>query len=122
MATGIAFAFVPSTILAVQGVAPSEAGLASGLVNTSRLVGGALGLAVLAALATSRTHHDLSHAGASAPAVHAALTDGFHLAFLIAAAFALVGLVVAVLGLPGSTPRPRSRRVRSSTAEVSSAS
>src|SRR5690348_1240335 len=53
VAIGIGLAFVPVTIAAVAGVADSEAGLASGLVNTSRLVGGALGLAVLAAIATS---------------------------------------------------------------------
>ncbi len=55
VAIGIGLAFVPATISAVAGVAPTEAGLASGLVNTSRLVGGALGLAILATLATSRT-------------------------------------------------------------------
>ncbi len=101
VAIGIPFAFVPSTICAVAGVAPSEAGLASGLVNTSRLFGGALGLAILAALATARTNHDehrLMHPGAQL--VHTALTDGFHLAFIVAAAFALVGALVAALGLP----------------------
>src|SRR3954470_12514728 len=56
VSAGIGMAFVPVTITAVAGVAPSEAGLASGLVNTSRLVGGALGLAVLATVATERTN------------------------------------------------------------------
>ena len=93
---GIGFAFVPATISAVAGVAPAEAGLASGLVNTSRLFGGALGLAVLAAIATSHTNSQLHH-GASA---HAALTSGFQLAFVIAAAFALIGGLVAAFGLP----------------------
>ena len=65
VAIGIGLAFVPVTIAAVAGVADSEAGLASGLVNTSRLVGGALGLAVLAAIATSRTDSEVRH-GASA--------------------------------------------------------
>jgi EmrB/QacA subfamily drug resistance transporter len=93
---GMGFAFVPATISAVAGVAPAEAGLASGLVNTSRLFGGALGLAVLAAIATSHTNSQLHH-GASA---HAALTSGFTLAFVIAAAFSLIGGLVAAFGLP----------------------
>ena len=101
VAIGVGLAFVPVTIAAVAGVAPSEAGLASGLVNTSRLVGGALGLAVLAALATSRTDSELHHASASGvQAAHAALTSGFTLAFAIAAAFAAAGALVALVGLP----------------------
>ncbi len=96
VAIGIGLAMVPATISAVAGVAPQEAGLASGLINTARLFGGALGLAVLAALATARTNHELHHAVAE----HGALTDGFHLAFLVAAGLALVGGLVAVFGLP----------------------
>jgi EmrB/QacA subfamily drug resistance transporter len=102
---GMGFAFVPATISAVAGVAPAEAGLASGLVNTSRLFGGALGLAVLAAIATSHTNSQL-HAGASA---HAALTSGFTLAFGIAAAFALIGGLVAAFGLPSVPARMPAR-------------
>jgi EmrB/QacA subfamily drug resistance transporter len=98
VAIGIGLAFVPATICAVAGVAPQEAGLASGLVNTSRLVGGALGLAILAAIAAARTSGDLHRSGLSA--THAALTDGFQLAFVVAAAFALVGGLVAVFVLP----------------------
>jgi EmrB/QacA subfamily drug resistance transporter len=96
-ALGIGLAFVPATISAVAGVAPHEAGLASGLVNTARLFGGALGLAILAAIATSRTNSDIHHVGTSA---HAALVSGFQLAFLVSAAFALVGTLVAAFGLP----------------------
>ena len=101
VAIGIGLAFVPATICAVAGVKPQEAGLASGLVNTARLFGGALGLAILAAIATSKTNSDLHHivAGTS-HASQSALTDGFQLAFLIAAVFALVGGVVAAFGLP----------------------
>jgi EmrB/QacA subfamily drug resistance transporter len=95
-AIGIGLSFVPATISAVAGVAPAEAGLASGLVNTARLFGGALGLAVLAALATSRSDAQL-HAGTTA---HAALTSGFQLAFLVSAGFTLAGLLVAAFGLP----------------------
>ena len=55
------FGFIPSTIVATTGVKPQEAGLASAVVNTARLFGGALGLAVLATLATSHSAHDLKH-------------------------------------------------------------
>ena len=101
VASGMGLAFVPVTISAVAGVARREAGLASGLVNTSRLFGGALGLAILAAIATSRTNSDLHHGLSEI----AALTGGFKLAFVIAAAFALVGALVAMFGLP-RVPRP----------------
>jgi EmrB/QacA subfamily drug resistance transporter len=100
-ALGIGLAFVPATISAVAGVAPQEAGLASGLVNTARLFGGALGLAILAAIATSRTNADLHHAGTTA---HAALVSGFQLAFVVSAAFALVGALVVAFGLPRRLP------------------
>jgi EmrB/QacA subfamily drug resistance transporter len=101
-ALGIGLAFVPATITAVSGVAPHEAGLASGLVNTARLFGGALGLAILAAIATSRTNADLHHAGTTA---HAALVSGFQLAFVVSAAFALVGALVVAFGLPRTSVR-----------------
>jgi len=94
-------------------VAPQEAGLASGLVNTSRLFGGALGLAILAAIATSRTNADLHHAVSNA----AALTDGFRLAFVIAAAFALTGALVALFGLP-RVPKPGEARTAEAPAEA----
>jgi EmrB/QacA subfamily drug resistance transporter len=95
-AAGMGLAFVPVTIAAVSGVAPHEAGLASGLVNTSRLFGGSLGLAVLAAIATDHTNSDLRHA----VGLHSALTSGFVVAFAIAAAFAAAGALIAAVGLP----------------------
>jgi EmrB/QacA subfamily drug resistance transporter len=101
VAIGIGLAFVPATIAAVAGVARHEAGLASGLVNTSRLVGGALGLAILAAVATARSNHLIQAAAhPTTQVIHAALTSGFKLAFIVAAAFAAVGAVVAAFGLP----------------------
>jgi EmrB/QacA subfamily drug resistance transporter len=107
IAVGIGFSFVPVTIAAVAGVASDEAGLASGVVNTSRLVGGALGLAILAVLAAARTTGDVHHGLAA----HAALTGGFELAFGIAGAFAAAGALIALIGLP----RVPMRRVRRRT-------
>ena len=106
IATGIGFSFVPVTIAGVTGVASEEAGLASGLVNTSRFVGGALGLAILAALATARTNGDVHHGLAA----HAALTGGFELAFGIAAAFSAAGALIALVGLPRVSMRGARRR------------
>jgi EmrB/QacA subfamily drug resistance transporter len=121
VAIGIGLAFVPATICAVAGVAPSEAGLASGLVNTSRLVGGALGLAILAAIAAARTNSDLHHGGVATHSVHAALTSGFQLAFTVAAAFALLGGIVAAAGLPRVRPRPEQPQPGYAAASASAA-
>src|SRR5215207_7968917 len=89
---GMGFSFVPISIAALAGVHSSEAGLASGLINTSQQIGGALGIAVLSAVATSAT----SDALASGTAGAVALTDGFQAAFIGAAAVALVGVLVAL--------------------------
>jgi EmrB/QacA subfamily drug resistance transporter len=94
-AAGMGTAFVPVTIAAVSGVRSSEAGLASGLVNTSRLLGGALGLAILATLATERTA-SLTH-GATPSA--ATLTAGFQRAFEVGAGFSVAGALVAIIAL-----------------------
>ena len=90
-AVGLGFAFVPMTIAAVSGVEAHEAGLASGLINTSQQVGGALGLAILASIANSRTD-DLLADGAAMPS---ALTEGFRLAFMVGAGFAVLGAILA---------------------------
>ena len=87
-AIGLGLSFVPVTIAAVSGTRPHEAGLASGLVNTAQQVGGALGLAILATVANTRTK-DLLLAGGHSHAE--ALTSGFERAFLVGAGFALVG-------------------------------
>jgi EmrB/QacA subfamily drug resistance transporter len=101
-AVGLGLAFVPVTIAAVSGTAPHEAGLASGLINTSQQVGGALGLAILATVANSRTQ-SLFHTGVHNPAV--ALTKGFDRAFLIGAAFALAGALLATVMISGRDSR-----------------
>lgn len=91
-AVGLGFAFVPSTIAAVTGTRPDEAGLASGLINTSQQVGGALGLAVLATIANGRTD-DVIAAGERNQQI--ALTEGFQDAFLAGAGVALLGALLA---------------------------
>jgi EmrB/QacA subfamily drug resistance transporter len=92
-AFGLGLSLVPATIVAVQGVDRAVSGLASGVLNTSRFVGAALGLAVLSTLAATHTKHELS-AGTSAAK---ALTDGFQLQFGIGAIFCLVGAVGALV-------------------------
>jgi EmrB/QacA subfamily drug resistance transporter len=96
LALGIGGSFPALMTLAMSGATPQDAGLASGLVNTSAQVGGALGLAVLATLSSTRTEHLL----ATGSSTDAALTGGYHLAFLIGAglmvlAFAVVALVIS---------------------------
>jgi len=93
-AMGLGLAFVPVTIAAVTGTRPDEAGLASGLINTSQQVGGALGLAILSSIATSRTASVLE-GGVRDQSV--ALTDGFQTAFLVGCGFALAGAVLAAV-------------------------
>jgi EmrB/QacA subfamily drug resistance transporter len=92
VAVGIGFAFVPISIAALAGVQPSEAGLASGLINTSQQIGGALGIAILSTIATTRTSDKLA-AGVSQ---HAALVDGFRLAFMVGVGIAAVGVLAAI--------------------------
>jgi EmrB/QacA subfamily drug resistance transporter len=95
-AAGIAMSIVPSTIAATTGAKEGQAGLASGLVNTSRQVGGGLGLAVLITLATQHTTH-LIGGGQQVPE---ALTNGFRLAYRIGAGCAFAALVLTVISLP----------------------
>jgi EmrB/QacA subfamily drug resistance transporter len=100
LGTGAGLSFPALMTLAMSGATPSDAGLASGLVNTSAQVGGALGLAVLATLSASRS--DTLAAGGDSAA--AALTSGYHLAFWIAAGLVVAAIVVAVTVLE---PAPR---------------
>jgi sugar phosphate permease len=95
-AVGLGFAFVPDTIAAVSGVADREQGLASGLINTSQQIGGALGLAVLSTIANSVTGTSLA-AGE--------LTDGFQAAFLAGAGIAALGVVATLTLIRGRDSR-----------------
>ena len=112
-AVGLGFAFVPVTIAAVTGTEPHEAGLASGLINTSQQVGGALGLAILATIANSRTQ-SLFHAGVHNASV--ALTKGFDRAFLVGAGFAVAGAILAALLISSRDSREHSEAARSENA------
>jgi EmrB/QacA subfamily drug resistance transporter len=106
---GAGICFPALMTLAMSGATPSDAGLASGLINTTAQVGGALGLALLATLASTRTEH-LSDAGQSAAA---ALNGGYHTAYAVGAGLVLVAIAVAVTVLrpegavrQASEPRP----------------
>jgi EmrB/QacA subfamily drug resistance transporter len=95
-AVGLGFAFVTTTIAAVSGVPEHESGLASGLINTTQQVGGALGLAILSAISISVIGHTTSPAD---------LTDGFQSAFLAGAGFALIGLIATLTLIRSSDSR-----------------
>ena len=104
-AIGLGFGFVTSTIAAVSGVEQHEQGLASGLINTSQQIGGALGLAVLSTIATTRTDDVMATGHSTLPN---ALTEGFQSAFL-------GGAVIATAGLrrdAGPDPHPRQQGAR----------
>jgi EmrB/QacA subfamily drug resistance transporter len=96
-AVGLGFAFVPITIAAVNGVSADESGLASGLINTSQQIGGALGLAILGTIASSRTDDLIAAAHGAQAAVPGALTEGFQLAFLAGAGFAVIGIIATLV-------------------------
>jgi EmrB/QacA subfamily drug resistance transporter len=98
---GIGTSFPGIMTLAMSGATPQDAGLASGLVNTSMQVGGAVGLAVLATLSTERTE-SLEAAGHSTAA---ALTSGYHLAYLVGAGLGVISVLIAIFVLK-SEPRP----------------
>jgi EmrB/QacA subfamily drug resistance transporter len=120
-AVGLGLSFVPVTIAAVSGTRPHEAGLASGLVNTSQQVGGALGLAILATVANSRTKSIL-HGGSHDLAF--ALTRGFERAFLVGSGFAVVGAILTIVLISSRDSRAHSSdaRLGDASSEASPAS
>ncbi|MDQ3065984.1 MAG: MFS transporter [Actinomycetota bacterium] len=92
IALGMALCFVPISIAALAGVQEAEAGIASGLINTSQQIGGAVGIALLSTIAISRTDSEV----AAGTAVPQAMTEGFQLAFWVGAGIALAGVVAAL--------------------------
>ena len=112
LGTGAGLSFPALMTIAMSGATPSEAGLASGLVNTAAQIGGALGLAVLATLSTTRTT-DLIKAGVPAPE---ALTRGYHLAFWIAA-----GLVIAAIAVAALVVRPERSATHAAASDAEAA-
>jgi hypothetical protein len=98
---GAGLAFAPGVALAMADAGPTDSGIASGLANVTLQLGAALGLAVLASVSTIRTQHLLAD-GAS---THAALTSGYHVAFLISAGCLVAGVILASTLLRTKTPR-----------------
>jgi EmrB/QacA subfamily drug resistance transporter len=117
-AVGLGLSFVTTTIAAVTGTEPHEAGLASGLINTAQQVGGALGLAILATIANSRTKGLL---GGGSHDLTRALTKGFDRAFMVGAGFALLGALLAALLISSRDSREHATAARAelATAEAS---
>jgi predicted MFS family arabinose efflux permease len=107
LGAGLGLSFVPITIAATTGVEAGDSGLASGLLNTTQQVGGSLGLAILSSVSTSRATSALQ---AGLPA-GLALTHGFKGAFLVAAGLCAVGVVVALVLLPGRRREPGDRHI-----------
>jgi predicted MFS family arabinose efflux permease len=106
---GLGLEFVPVTIAAMAGTRPHEAGLASGLINMSQQIGGALGVAILGTLANSRTE-DVLHGGGRD--VAAALTTGYDRGSAVSAAFALAGTLLAAVLIATSDSRHHAHAAR----------
>ena len=113
-AIGLGFGFVTSTIAAVSGVEEQEQGLASGLINTSQQIGGALGLAVLSTIATSRTDDVLATGASNATA----LTEGFQTAFLGGAVIAALGFVATLVLIRSRDSRAHVEMANSQAAPI----
>jgi EmrB/QacA subfamily drug resistance transporter len=116
-AVGLGFAFVSMTIAAVAGVGPQQAGLASGLINTSQQVGGALGLAILVSVATTKTDSVMTAAGGAPSALPGALTEGFRAAFTVGIGFAVVGAILAAVLISSQASREHAAAARAGELE-----
>jgi EmrB/QacA subfamily drug resistance transporter len=104
-AVGLGFAFVPQTIAAVSGVKETLAGLASGLINTSQQVGGALGLAVLSTVAFPQIDDGIAASQGDPAALPGILTEGYADAFLVGAGIAVLGLIATLTLIRGRDSR-----------------
>jgi hypothetical protein len=120
-AVGLGFAFVSMTIAAVAGVGPREAGSASGLINMSQQVGGALGLAILASVATSRTESVMADAGGAPSALKEAITEGFQSAFAVGAGFAVVAAILPAVLISSRASRAHAEAARAGTLDPAAA-
>ena len=116
LGVGAGLAFPSLMTIAMSAATPEDAGIASGLVNTTQQVGGALGLAVLATLSSTRSSELLANGDSLA----SSLTNGYHLAFTIGAVLIVVATALAVFILPRQAPpalrrfqRPTPRSARS---------
>jgi EmrB/QacA subfamily drug resistance transporter len=115
---GLALAFVPMSIGALTGVRPTDAGVASGLLNTNQQIGGAIGVAVATTIATTYTSDWVSAHPGSSPLDQSALTHGFQAAFYVLAALAAVAAVLAAVLIerqPAQTEEAREAELRELT-------
>ena len=117
-AFGLGLAFVSMTVAAVSDVSGRDAGLASGLINTSQQIGGALGLAILATIANSRTEDVMKTAGGDPQALPTALTEGFQDAFMVGAGFAIVGALLALVLISNKASREHAEAARRGEVEA----
>jgi EmrB/QacA subfamily drug resistance transporter len=106
---GLGFSFVPVTIAAMTGTTEREAGLASGLINTSQQVGGALGVAILVSISTSR----IAEFGPTAARNPIALTEGYSRAFLVGAGLAVLAAILSALIISSKDSREQAAAARS---------
>jgi EmrB/QacA subfamily drug resistance transporter len=113
---GLSLCFVPMTIAGLSGVGPGDAGVASGLVNTSRQIGGAVGLAAVSTIATTFTNNYVdSHPGSTSSSA-AALTNGFESSFYVLTALAVIGALIAATQI---RPQPRPTELEASEESIS---
>jgi EmrB/QacA subfamily drug resistance transporter len=117
-AVGLGLVFVPLTIAAVAGISAQESGLASGLINTSQQVGGALGLAILATIANTRTQDVMTSARGNPRDLPTALTEGFQSAFYVGAGFAILGAVLTVVLISSRTSREHAEAARRGEVDI----
>jgi len=117
---GMAFVFVPMTIGALAGVRDADAGVASGLINTSQQIGGAIGTAAVTTIAATATANWLTAHPGTSPAGGAALTHGFATAFYVLAAVAVAGAVISAI-LVESRPATQSETAMAAEAALEAA-